>query len=169
MPKKAAYIALGSNLGNPLEQIQNAALKLARSFGGGRLSGIYRTAPWGPVPQPDYLNGVLEIACDLNGLELLHHLRKLETEFGRQREVRYGPRTLDLDLLVMGDDVHECEELSLPHPRIHERVFVLHPLMDLNPMLLIPGQGRVQELFQRLNNFEEILEQVAVPVSLKAA
>jgi 2-amino-4-hydroxy-6-hydroxymethyldihydropteridine diphosphokinase len=145
----AAYVALGSNLGNPQAQIAAAVLALdalpmtrvaARS-------ALYLTPPWGPVPQPDYINAAVRLDTRLTPDDLLDHLLAIEHQFGRTRDgERWGPRTLDLDLLMLGDHRRTSERLTLPHPRIAERAFVLLPLCDLDSELFIPGQGCVRTL-----------------------
>lgn len=141
-----AYVGLGSNI--DAEANLRAAVRLLSARPGLRLaevSPVYRTPPWGPVPQADYLNAVAALETDLAPEALLDVLLGIETERGRDRSpdaVRWGPRTLDLDLLFCGDAVMESERLTLPHPRLHERAFVLVPLCDLAPGLRHPVLGR---------------------------
>ncbi len=132
------YIALGSNLGVPREQLSQAIdalaalpqTKLIQS------SPWYRTAPLGgPQGQPDYLNAACELKTTLAPLDLLHALQGIELQAGRIRLERWGPRTLDLDIIIYGTLEQNDPELTLPHPRAHERAFVLAPLADLNPLL----------------------------------
>jgi 2-amino-4-hydroxy-6-hydroxymethyldihydropteridine diphosphokinase len=139
-----AYIGLGSNLGDREASIRGAAAEL----GATRLSTIRETEPWGPVvDQPRFLNAVAELETDLRPRELLERLLAVEREFGRVRDgLRFGPRTLDLDLLVYGSARLAEPDLTVPHPRLHERRFVLEPLSELAPDLDVPGFGAVQTL-----------------------
>ena len=147
------YIGLGSNLDGPSGQIQRAFMELGvlpRS----RLlahSHLYKSRPLGPQNQPDYINAVAALSTGLAPLELLHSLRELEEGHGRRRisELRWGTRSLDLDILVYGDIHLQLPELTLPHPGVHLRSFVLYPLAELAPALVIPGHGPVQTLRDR--------------------
>lgn len=143
-----AFIALGSNLQDPASQVtrafdQIAALPNTQLI---RCSSLYRTAPVGYDNQPDFINAAVEVATDLSALELLRALLALETGFGRERPFPNAPRVLDLDLLLYDDLVMQTSELTLPHPRMHERGFVLYPLAEIAPDVEIPGQGRVAAL-----------------------
>ncbi len=136
------YIGLGSNLGDRLAHL--AAARDALSSRTGRLlaaSSIYDTDPWGPVPQDNYLNQVVGIATTFAPRALLAVLHEIEREQGRDRknEVRYGPRSLDLDILLYSDRVIAEDDLSIPHPRIAERAFVLVPLAEIAPEAQIAG------------------------------
>ncbi|MEM9315484.1 MAG: 2-amino-4-hydroxy-6-hydroxymethyldihydropteridine diphosphokinase [Pseudomonadota bacterium] len=126
-------IGLGANLGDPLAALQAATLGIA-ALPGTRLlaaSPVYRSAPVGPAGQPDYLNACVRVDTALTPLALLERLQALETDAGRVRDQRWGPRTLDLDLLLYGKEERSTERLILPHPRIRERNFVLRPLIDM--------------------------------------
>jgi 2-amino-4-hydroxy-6-hydroxymethyldihydropteridine diphosphokinase len=144
-----AWIALGSNLGDPPAQLY-AALERLRAAHGLKLldvSGFYRTAPLGPPGQPDYCNAVCEIETALEPDALLDLLQGIEHAAGRVRQgERWGPRILDLDLLHMEGRSVATPRLSLPHPELHRRAFVLVPLAEIAPELEIPGQGRVADL-----------------------
>lgn len=147
-----AYIGIGSNLGDSLARVHaafDALAHVARTQLVAR-SSLYRTRPFGPVSQGDFINAVAGVLTQLSALELLAALRSIESAAGRVRTERWGPRTLDLDLLVFGDRRIAEPELAVPHPGIAERGFVLRPLNDVAPTLEIPGLGRVQELLQRL-------------------
>jgi 2-amino-4-hydroxy-6-hydroxymethyldihydropteridine diphosphokinase len=109
-------------------------------------SSLYRTAPVGLRHQPDFINAVVELVAVPPAPTLLQSLFEIEGRFGRQRSVRNAPRTLDLDLLLYGDEVSDDPELTLPHPRLHERAFVLAPLAEIAPQLFIPGRGSVTDL-----------------------
>jgi len=144
----AAYIALGGNLGDPRRQLLDAVDALARlpSTRLLRRSRLYRTPPWGMLEQPPFINAAALLDTGLAPHDLLDALLAIEQRAGRVRAERNGPRTLDLDLLHMEGVRLDDERLTLPHPRIAERAFVLLPLADLVPDLLLPGQGRVADL-----------------------
>lgn len=141
-----AYVGLGSNLNGPTGQL-DSALDLLAAIPGTRLvarSSLYRSAPLGGIEQPDYVNAVAALLTRLTARPLLDALQQIEKRRGRERGgVRWGPRVLDLDLLVHGS--HQIEEpgLTIPHPGIAERNFVLLPLFEVAPDLVIPGLGRV--------------------------
>lgn len=142
-----AYIGLGGNLGDARAQIEDAFAVLA-AWPGLQLvarSSLYRTAPIG-ASGPDYVNAVAAADTALGPLELLHALQAIETRFGRERPYPNAPRTLDLDLLMHGDACLATPELTLPHPRLHLRAFVLQPLAEVAPALSIPGLGPVRAL-----------------------
>ena len=153
MPR--AYIALGSNLGDREETIRAAIGALAAEPGIAiaSVSALIDTEPVGVVDQPRFLNGVAAVDTGLSPRELLDVLLDVERRFGRQREgaVPQGPRTLDLDLLLYGDEEIDEPGLRVPHPRLHEREFVLGPLEELAPSLEVPGKGPVQTLRARLH------------------
>jgi 2-amino-4-hydroxy-6-hydroxymethyldihydropteridine diphosphokinase len=144
-----AYIGLGANLGDREESIRSAAELLGAS----RLSTIRETEPWGYEDQPLFLNAVAELETDLPARELLDGLLEVERELGRTRGgPRFGPRTIDLDLLVYGDLLVDEPGLTVPHPRLHERLFVLEPLAELDPALDVPGKGLVSALLAGLQS-----------------
>lgn len=149
-----AYVALGSNLGDS-HRILAEAKDAMDAWPGNRLvamSRIYRTAPWGVTDQPEFLNAVVRLRTELSPQALLDALMEIERRAGRVRDgVRWGPRTLDLDLLHMDGVIVADDRLNLPHPRIAERAFVLLPLAELAPALVLPGQGRVDELLRRID------------------
>jgi 2-amino-4-hydroxy-6-hydroxymethyldihydropteridine diphosphokinase len=149
-----AYIALGSNLGDARGRVLGAFDDLD-ALPGTRLlarSPLYLTPPWGVLEQPPFVNAVARIATTLAPHDLLDALLAIERAAGRVRDgERWGPRTLDLDILHMDGVVLGDERVTLPHPRIHERAFVLVPLSDLAPDLLLPGQGRVANLLAMLD------------------
>lgn len=149
-----AYIALGSNLGDARGNVQGAFDALGRLPGTKLLghSSLYLTPPWGLLEQPPFINAVARIDTVLSPHDLLDALLAIERAAGRVRDgERWGPRTLDLDVLHMDGVLLEDERLTLPHPRIHERAFVLVPLNDLAPNLVLPGQGRVADLLVTLD------------------
>lgn len=146
-----AYVAFGGNEGEVRANLLGAIDALAALPGTWvrRRSSFYRTPAWGRTDQPDFLNGVVELQTSLDAHELMQALLAVETRFGRVRgegAERWGPRTVDLDLLVYGDEVRDDPGLTLPHPRLHERAFVLVPLAEIAPGLLVPGRGRVADL-----------------------
>ncbi|HEX5207240.1 MAG TPA: 2-amino-4-hydroxy-6-hydroxymethyldihydropteridine diphosphokinase [Steroidobacteraceae bacterium] len=159
-----AYIGIGSNLEDPKAQVLRAcdALKALPATHLVRISPLYRSKPFGPVPQPDFVNAAAGVLTQLDSRGLLESLRAIEREFGRPAErQRWGPRIIDLDLLVYGRERRDEPDLSLPHPGIVERNFVLYPLADLAPDLDVPGLGRVAGLRGRLT--PEGLERLGEP------
>jgi len=144
-----AYVALGSNQDDPQQQVRAAFEALGSLPGTRRVrhSALYRTAPWGVTDQPDFINAVAELDTVLEPMALMRALLRIEARAGRTREGRrWGPRTLDLDLLLYGDLQLDVPGLTVPHPRIAERAFVLLPLAELDATAVIPGQGRVDAL-----------------------
>jgi len=151
----AAYVALGSNLGDSRRYLGEAIEAMARlpSTRVTARSRLYRTPPWGMLEQPPFLNAAVRLDTGLAAGELLDALLAIERAAGRTREgERWGPRTLDLDLLHMEGVRMADARLTLPHPRIAERAFVLLPLADLAPGLDLPGQGKVAELLAALDH-----------------
>jgi 2-amino-4-hydroxy-6-hydroxymethyldihydropteridine diphosphokinase len=148
-----AYVALGSNLAQPVRQVERAFEALA-ALPATRLvlrSSAYRSRPMGPVEQPDFVNAAAALLTQLDPATLLRELKALETRLGRELPaVRWGPRLIDLDLLVHGQTCCNEAALTLPHPGIAERDFVLVPLAEISPSLVVPGVGRVDALLQRL-------------------
>jgi len=143
-----AYIALGSNLDDPVAQVR-AGVQALGKLPDTRLvccSSLYRTAPVGVTDQPDFINAVCAADTGLPAGALMRALLNIERAHGRQRDIQGGPRTLDLDLLLYGEMVCHEPGLTLPHPRLHERAFVLYPLSEIAPGLNIPGRGRVEAL-----------------------
>lgn len=146
--RELAFVALGSNLDDPERQV-NRAFELLDNIKSTELiarSSLYRSAPFGSVVQPDFINAVACLRSTLTPMALLNELHRIERSSGRKRGIRWGPRTLDLDLLVFGHEEIEQKGLTLPHPGIAERNFVLLPLIEIAPELIIPGLGRVSEL-----------------------
>ena len=143
-----AYVGLGSNLEDPVRQVQRGFEELARLPGTRILkhSSFYRTAPVGKADQPDFVNAVALLETTLAPADLLGHLLVIEARHGRVRAERNGPRTLDLDLLLFGDRIGRAPGLEVPHPRMHERAFVLLPLAEMSPEVVIPGRGRAADL-----------------------
>ena len=147
------YIGIGSNLDAPIAQVQQAAVFLqtlpeSRYL---KTSALYRSPPMGPEDQPDYINAVSLLETALSADALLTELQAIECRQGRTRTQRWGPRTLDLDILLYGEKIIKQDRLTIPHPGLHERGFVLYPLQDINPDLVIPEYGSVALLIQSCN------------------
>ena len=151
-----AFVGLGSNLGNdrngifesPKQQLLNAIQSIDNqtTINLLRTSPFYQTQAIGPGDQPDYINAAIKIETSLSAHQLLLALQNIENQQGRVRKERWGARTLDLDILVFDQLIENSEQLILPHPRAHERAFVLAPLNDLDPNLVIPKRGNISSL-----------------------
>lgn len=142
------YVGLGSNLDNPVKQVERA-IELIGELSGTMVkarSSLYRSAPLGPVEQPDFVNAAVTVQTVLGARELLDQLQDIERVLGRERGKRWGPRVIDLDLLVFADEVINEPGLKVPHPGIGERNFVLLPLREIAPELVIPGLGRLADI-----------------------
>ena len=148
------YVGLGSNLNNPRMQIRSALMALDAIPGTCCVSAssLYRSRPLGPAGQPDYLNAVAGLDTRLSADKLLDQLHLIEEQHGRVRTERWGPRTLDLDLLLYGNQVMTDEHLTVPHPGLTERNFVLYPLHEIAPQLHIPGAGSLAGLLERCSS-----------------
>jgi 2-amino-4-hydroxy-6-hydroxymethyldihydropteridine diphosphokinase len=143
----AAFVGIGSNLNEPVTQVQAAFAELDRlplTSVTGR-SSLYRSAPVGHAAQPDFINAVARLETGLAANALLAELQAVEARHGRQRSFANAPRTLDLDLLLYGNDSVDTMPLKIPHPRMHQRLFVLRPLLDIEDVE-IPGKGRASAL-----------------------
>jgi 2-amino-4-hydroxy-6-hydroxymethyldihydropteridine diphosphokinase len=143
-----AYIGLGANLGEPEAQVRRG-IEALRDLPDTRLlsaSSLYRSAPVGYAHQPDFVNAVAEIETSLAPRKLLEELLAIEARFGRTRTFPNAPRTLDLDLLLYGDRIIAEPGLTVPHPRMHERAFVLAPLAEIAPNAVVPRKGTAAEL-----------------------
>jgi 2-amino-4-hydroxy-6-hydroxymethyldihydropteridine diphosphokinase len=147
-----AFIGIGSNLGRREQNVARAIDLLSAEDGIDvvAVSELRETEPVGPVAQGPFMNGAARIETDLGPRELLERLLAVEQRLGRVRRERFGPRTIDLDLLLYGDKVLDEPGLTVPHPRLHERRFALEPLSDLAPGLEIPGKGPISELLAEL-------------------
>ena len=149
-----AWLGLGSNLQQPALQVGEAIKQLAASNGIDvlRTSSLYRTPPWGDEQQDDFVNAVVQIETRLDPLELLARLQSIEKTMGRSRGARrWGPRIIDIDVLLYGNQQYKSDVLEVPHARMHERAFVLMPLVELEPGLEIPGLGVAQTLLDDLD------------------
>lgn len=158
-----AYVGLGSNLENPLQQVKDALAELAHLPESRlqRSSSLYRSDPVGPAGQPDYINAVAQLATRLPAELLLDELQALEKQHGRVRNgVRWGPRPLDLDLLLYGEAIIDTDRLQVPHPYMTERGFVLYPLAEIAPEdLQVPGEGALADLLKSIA--EDDIERLA--------
>ncbi len=144
------YIGLGSNLGDPQSQLKKAiiAMNMVPSTSVVKTSSFYRSKPVGPQDQPDYINAVVELDTELSAPVLLDYLQDIENEQGRERKIKWGARTLDLDILLFGDEIINNDRLQVPHVEMHNRGFVLLPLNEIIPDCMIPGVGAVSSLLQ---------------------
>ena len=147
-----AYIGLGSNLDEPVAQIKSArtAIVLMPDVQELAFSSLYHSSPMGPQDQPDYVNAVMCVATGLSPMDLLRCLQNIEQEHGRVRKgERWGARTLDLDVLIYGDQEIDLPDLNVPHKGLAERSFVLYPLFEIAPQLLVPGMGPIADLIAK--------------------
>ncbi|UCH47604.1 MAG: 2-amino-4-hydroxy-6-hydroxymethyldihydropteridine diphosphokinase [Betaproteobacteria bacterium] len=148
-----AYIGIGANLDDPESGVRRAidSLRCLTDVKLVKCSSLYRTAPVGYLDQPDFVNAVVELETALEPHTLLAQLHSIERQFGRKRTWRNAPRTLDLDLLLYGDRQMKSENLTLPHPRMAERAFVLVPLTEIAPEVMVGGAGTASELLQAVS------------------
>jgi 2-amino-4-hydroxy-6-hydroxymethyldihydropteridine diphosphokinase len=140
-----AYLGLGTNLGDRAAHLEEAVRRLGELGSVAERSDVMETAPWGYADQPDFLNMVVALDTTLSPMELLSAVKRIEREMGRVPTIRYGPRTIDIDLLVYGDATVEIPELTVPHPRMHERAFVMEPLAQIAPDLAARIRARGEE------------------------
>ena len=145
-----AVVALGANLGDPKEQIDVAVTLLREATEVVAVSSYYVTKPVGLLNQPDFINAVCILESDLPAADLLSLLHGIEKTLGRERHEKWGPRTLDLDLIQYGTLLSKAEELQLPHPRAHERRFVLEPWHEIEPDALLLTHGKISQLLEQL-------------------
>ena len=145
-----AVISLGSNIGESKEIIARAISALSQISRDIKVSTIIETLPWGYEDQPNFLNAVVIGSFDGTALELLSLLQELEASEKRVRDIRWGPRTLDLDIITFGEEIIDTERLTLPHPRAYERAFVLQPWLEIEPEAKIPLKGSVRDLLDLL-------------------
>lgn len=145
--QRSVVLSLGSNLGDRMANLQLGLDALtADGLGSPAVSGVYETDPVGGPEQDDYLNAVLVAASSLPARDILARCAAAETAAGRVRTVRFGPRTLDVDIIACGSETSADPELTLPHPRAHQRAFVLAPWLEVEPQAVLPGWGPVAEL-----------------------
>lgn len=155
MCSATVFIGLGSNLDDPVAQVEQALEELERVPGSHCTlrSHLYRSAPMGPQDQPDYINAVAALETSLDPVSLLDALQEIEQRHGRVRKGKHwGPRTLDLDLLLYGEQCINSSRLQVPHPGLRERGFVLVPLYEIAPELVLPGGESLGDLMQRVNH-----------------
>ena len=153
-----AVLSLGSNLGDSQKILKDAIsdIKSVKEISSFKLSPFYRTKPVGFKDQDDFINLACSFETTLKPLDLLHKMQELEQKYKRVRLFKNGPRTLDIDLITYGDTVLNTSELTIPHPRMHERAFVLAPLKDIEPDLIVyPFNKSVQNLFEQLDEKEK--------------
>ena len=165
---RLVVLALGSNLGDRAATLQGAvdAVLESPAVTGVAVSPVYETEPVGGPEQPDYLNAVLLLDTELPSLALLERAHAVEQAFGRERTEPNGARTLDIDVISVGDEVRADPALTLPHPRAHDRAFVLRPLADVAPDLVLPGRGRVWELLAALRTGAAVRERNDIPLRI---
>jgi len=146
------FLSLGSNLGDRKANLDAGRQELSRRVELVNLSSIYETEPWGITDQPLFLNQVLEGTTDLKPSDLLAFLKNIERKLGRKPSVRYGPRLVDIDILLYGQEIINQEELVIPHQRLKERAFVLVPLAEIAPLLTYPGSNQtISELVEKVD------------------
>ena len=146
-----AVIALGANIGNPKEQMDLAVAMLQEATDLKLVSKYYLTKPVSDIAQPDYLNAVCIVESELPALDLLALLHGIEKTLGRERNEKWGPRTIDLDLIQYGSLLSSADELKLPHPRAHERLFVIEPWHSIEPDGILLTHGKISELLAQLH------------------
>jgi 2-amino-4-hydroxy-6-hydroxymethyldihydropteridine diphosphokinase len=146
------YIALGSNLDEPSEQIYKAinSIDAIDDLSVTHISSLYKTKPIGKIDQPDFINAAIEVEGDISPGNLHTALQNIETQAGRIRKALNEPRTLDLDILLIDDLIMKTKKLTVPHPRMHQRQFVIVPLFEINPRLNIPGIGPINKILKLL-------------------
>ena len=145
-----AVVALGSNIGEPKENLDLAMALLREATEVVEVSSYFSTKPVGYLDQPDFLNAVCIIESDLPAMDLLKMLHGIEKVMGRDRSIKWGPRTIDLDLIQYGTLLSNADELTLPHPRAHERQFVLEPWLEIEPDGILLTHGKISELLKNL-------------------
>lgn len=146
-----AVIALGSNIGDPKENLDLAIGLMREATEVRAISSYYATKPVGYEDQPDFLNAICIVDSELPAMELLNMLQGIEKAMGRDRTIKWGPRSIDLDLIQYGDLISKAEELTLPHPRAHERKFVLEPWHEIDPDAILITHGKIADLLNSLN------------------
>jgi 2-amino-4-hydroxy-6-hydroxymethyldihydropteridine diphosphokinase len=145
-----AVVALGANIGNPQEQMDLAVAMLREATDVVAVSSFYITKPVGGPEQPDYINAVCILESELPAIDLLSLLHGIEKSLGRERAEKWGPRTIDLDLIQYGALLSSAAELQLPHPRAHERRFVLEPWHEIEPDAILLTHGKISDLLEQL-------------------
>jgi 2-amino-4-hydroxy-6-hydroxymethyldihydropteridine diphosphokinase len=155
--KKRVYIGMGSNMGSKAENLARARqmIEAIDDVNIVKASSLYQTPPWGKTDQEDFINQVIAIDTELPPLELLHELQNLEIKLGRQRHEHWGPRVIDLDILLFGEENIATEELKVPHPYVMQRLFVLMPLQEIEPDMAFPDGSKIAEVLNRLTGSAE--------------
>lgn len=153
-----AYIGLGSNIGDRESNLIRARFMIEGLEGViiTRESSLYLTAPWGKTDQEDFINQVIELDTYLSPLELLYRLQEIEIKLGRQREIHWGPRKIDLDILLYGRENIDLKELQVPHPYMMQRLFVLVPLAEIDSELVFPDGSKIEEVLARLTKSADV-------------
>ncbi|AGQ38248.1 TPA: 2-amino-4-hydroxy-6-hydroxymethyldihydropteridine diphosphokinase [Mannheimia haemolytica] len=154
---QTVYIALGSNLENPLEQLKQAVEKLKKLANEFEISPFYGSKPVGPQDQPDYVNAVAKFSTDLSPTALLDKLQSIENEQGRVRVRRWGERTLDLDIILYGNQQIQTERLNVPHIEMKNREFVIVPMFDLTPDLVLPTGEKLADIYAQFKDHQMII------------
>jgi 2-amino-4-hydroxy-6-hydroxymethyldihydropteridine diphosphokinase len=155
MKTSRVFLGVGTNLGNRISNLETAQTAISAFVTIEKVSKVYETAPWGMLDQPDFLNQVWEASTSLTPVELLQRIQQLEIHLGRKPSVLFGPRLIDIDILLYSNLILKSANLIIPHPHISERAFVLAPLSDLEPDLIIPGlKHSVKELLSGHKNWE---------------
>ncbi len=150
-----AYLGLGTNLGDRWKNLEEAIKAISLKMNVLQRSSVYETKAWGYTNQPDFLNQVIEVNTDLTPLQLLNFVKRTETELGRVENFRYGPRLIDIDILFYGTVIRNTTRVQIPHPRLHERAFVLVPMAEMEPDFVHPVlQKTVAELLKNVDASE---------------
>lgn len=154
---KTVYVALGSNLNDPLNQLKQAVQSLQAFAINFEVSPFYGSKPVGPQDQPDYVNAIVKFETDLTALELLDKLQHIENSQGRVRLRRWGERTLDLDIILYGNEQIQNERLTVPHIEMQNREFVIVPMYDLSPDFVLPSGQKLAEIYQRFKDHQMVV------------
>ena len=157
--KETVYLLLGSNLNNPLQQLAEARKHIERSIGSiCSASSVYQTAPWGKTDQDPFINQVIMVNTALDPRGLLDTIAKIERELGRERREKWGPRTIDIDVLFYGRRVVRDKGLEIPHPELHKRAFVLVPLLEIAPEYVHPVlKQAIDELYMNCDDQSDVV------------
>ncbi|QGU00511.1 2-amino-4-hydroxy-6-hydroxymethyldihydropteridine pyrophosphokinase [Candidatus Syntrophocurvum alkaliphilum] len=150
--QQTSYISLGSNIGDKIENLNKSISEISKINGVDitNCSSLYITKPWGKTDQDDFINQVIEIKTDIKPLKLLYKFQNIEINMGRQRSIKWGPRIIDIDILLYGEQSIDSEELKVPHPLMLKRLFVLYPLWEIAPELILPNGTRIKEVLDRV-------------------
>ncbi|RJQ32696.1 MAG: 2-amino-4-hydroxy-6-hydroxymethyldihydropteridine diphosphokinase [Actinobacteria bacterium] len=158
------YLSLGSNIGERKKSLEEAIKELKTKLGILAISSVYQSKPIGLEDQPDFYNLVIKARTDLNPHQLLDYIQHIEVNLGRKREARWGPRTIDIDILLYNNQVISSDRLVIPHPRMIERLFVLKPLLEVEPELELPDRKEVKNYLEKIKNQKvEKITEIATP------